>query len=141
MGISSRSLSFSVRITHNAIAEVVYETYDAIWNRLVKRHAAFVTENMFRGIEDEFETQWIFPNCVVAFDGRLLPIRRPQISGSHFYNYKSYFSAHLQAIVEAKYTFMTVEIGAYGRQSDSGVFIESNVYRHLDLGSFNLLPP
>ena len=36
---------------------------------------------------------------------------------------------------------MTVDIGVFGRQSDSGVFIESSVFRHLEAGSFNLPPP
>jgi len=43
--------------------------------------------------------------------------------------------------VDAKYEFMTVDIGVFGRQSDSGVFIESSVFRHLEAGSFNLPPP
>jgi hypothetical protein len=43
--------------------------------------------------------------------------------------------------VDAKYKFMTVDIGAHGRQSDSGVFTESSVFRHLEAGSFNLPPP
>jgi hypothetical protein len=42
--------------------------------------------------------------------------------------------------VDAKYKFMTVNIGAYGRQSDSGVFTKSSVFRHLETGSFNLPP-
>jgi len=45
-------LSFSARIAHNTIAEIVYETCDAIWNRLVKRHMPFVTENMLQEIAD-----------------------------------------------------------------------------------------
>jgi hypothetical protein len=36
---------------------------------------------------------------------------------------------------------MTVDIGAYGRQSDSSVFTDSNEFRHLEAGSFNLPPP
>jgi len=140
-GISFRSLSSSARLAHSTIAETVYETCDAIWNRLVKRHMPFVTENMLQEIVDEFETQWNFLNCVGAIDGKHVRIRCPQSSGSQFYNYKSYFSVHLQAIVDAKYKFMTVDIGAYGRQSDSGVFSESSVFRHLEVGSFNLPPP
>jgi hypothetical protein len=101
----------------------------------------FVTENMLQETADEFETQWNFPNCVGAIDGKHVCIRCPQSSGSQFYNYKPYFSVHLQAIVDAKYKFMTADIGAYGRQSDSGVFTESNVFRHLEAESFNLPPP
>jgi hypothetical protein len=101
----------------------------------------FVTENMLQEIADEFETQWNFPNCLGAIDGKHVRIRFPQRSGSQFYNYKSYFSVHLQAIVDAKYKFMTVDIGAYGRLSDCGVFTESNVFLQLEAGSFNLPPP
>jgi len=96
----------------------------------VKRYMPFVTENMLQEIANEFETQWNFPNCVGAIDGKHVRIRCPQSYGSHFYNYKSCFSAHLQGIVDAKYKFMTVDIGAYGRPSDSGVFTESSVFRH-----------
>ena len=80
---------------------------DAIWNRLVKRHMPFVTENMLQEITDEFETQWNFPNCVGAMDGKHVRFRCPQSSGFQFYNYKPYFSVHLQATVDAKYKFMT----------------------------------
>jgi hypothetical protein len=101
----------------------------------------FDTENMLQEIADGFETKWNFLNFVGANDGKHVRIRCPQSSGSLFYNHKSYFSVHLQAIVDAKYKFMTVDIGAYGRQSDSGVFTESNVFRHLEAGLFNLPPP
>jgi len=78
---------------------------------------------------------------VGAIEGKHVRIRCAQSSGSQFYNYKSYFSVHLQTIVNAEYKFMTVDIGAYGRQSDSGVFTEFSVFRHLEAGSFNLPPP
>jgi hypothetical protein len=43
--------------------------------------------------------------------------------------------------VNAKYNFMTADIGAYMRQNDSGVFNDSTVFRHLEVGPFNLPPP
>jgi hypothetical protein len=96
----------------------------------------FVKENMLQEIADEFKMLWNFPNCVGAIDGKHVRIRCPQSSGSQFYNYKS----HLQEIVDAKYKFMIVDIGAYRRQSNSGVFTESNVFHHSEAGSFNLPP-
>jgi len=48
----------------------VYETCDAIWNRLAKRHMHFATDNMLQETADELKTQWNFPNCVGAIDGK-----------------------------------------------------------------------
>ena len=143
MGINFRSLSFSARIAHNTIAEIAYETCDTIWNRLVKQHMPFVMENMLQELADAFEMLWNFPYCVGAIDGKHVCIRCPQSSNSsdsQFYNYKPHFPVHLQAIVDAKYKQITVDIGAYRRQIDSGVCTESNVFCHLEAGSFNLPP-
>jgi hypothetical protein len=98
----------------------------------------FVTENLLQEIADEFEMQWNFPNCVGAIEGKHVHIRCPESSSSQFYNYKSYFSAQLKAIVDAKYKFTAVDIGIYGRQRDSGISTESSVFRHIDAGTFNL---
>ena len=40
----------------------------------------FVTENMLQETVDEFETQWSFPNCAGAIDGKHVRIRCPQIN-------------------------------------------------------------
>jgi len=42
----------------------------------------------------------------------------------------------LQGLVDASYKFLSVDVGAYGRQSDSGVFSQSNLYQRLESGSF-----
>lgn len=63
-------------------------------------------------------------------------IKCPKLSGSKYFNYKSFFSVILQGLVDAKYKFLSVDVGAYGRQSDSGVFSQSNLYQHVEMGSF-----
>lgn len=140
-GIAFRSLAFSARIAHNTIADIVYETCDAIWDKLVSRHMPILTTDMLRETSQEFENIWNFPNCVGAIDGKHIRMKCPASSGSQFYNYKNYFSIHLQAIVDAKYKFMTVDIGAYGRQSDSNVLTNSNIFTYLEAGTFPLPPP
>jgi len=67
---------------------------------------------MLQEIADELETQWNVPTCVGGIYGKHVRIRCPQSSGSQFYDYKSYFSVYLQAILDATYKFMTVDIGA-----------------------------
>lgn len=54
-----------------------------------------------------------------------------------FFNYKGYFSVVLQGIVDANYKFITVEVGACGKQSDGRTLSDSNVYQRLKTNNFN----
>lgn len=125
-------------MAHNTIANIVYETSEAIWNTYCLKHMAIPTTDDFYKIANEFEHLWNFPNCVGCVDGKHVRIKCPNNTGSQFYNYKKYFSIHLQGIADANYKFITVDIGAYGRQSDSGVFTTTNVFHCLETNTFNL---
>lgn len=127
-------------MAHNTIASIIYDTCEAIWSVFSLKHMHIPTTNDFYKIAKDFEHLWNFPNCVGSIDGKHIRIKCPPSSGSQFYNYKKYFSIHLQGITDANYKFITVDIGAYGRQSDSGVFSETNVYHCLETKSFNLPP-
>ena len=62
-------------------------------------------------------------------------IKCPKLPGLRYFNYKGFFLI-LRGLIDAKYTFLSVDVGAYGRQSDSGVLSQSNLYQHLESGSF-----
>ena len=73
---------------------------------------------------------------VASIDGKHVRIKCPKLSGSRYFNYKGFFSVIFQGLVDARYKLLSVDVGAYGRQSDSGVFSQSNLYQHLESGSF-----
>lgn len=80
------------------------------------------TTDDFRRIIREFHDEWHFPNCVGAIDGKHVRIRNPANAGSSFFNYKEYHSIVLLAIVDASYKFIAVDVGSFGRESDSGEY-------------------
>jgi hypothetical protein len=49
-----------------------------------------------------------------------------------FYNYKQFFSVLLLALVDANYCFIVVDIGSFGKSSDSNVFKKSSIGRKLE---------
>ena len=65
----------------------------------------------------------------------------PKLSGSRYFKYKGFFSVILQGLVDVRYKFLSVGVGAYGRQSDSGVFSQYNLYQHLESGTFPFSHP
>lgn len=47
----------------------------------------------------------------------------------HVFNYKNFFSVVLQAAVDARYKFIAIDVGGYGKQSDGGTFQASGLYQ------------
>lgn len=91
-----------------------------------------MTEKRWKEIAEGFEKYSQFPNCLGAIDGKHVRIRKSRMSGSLFYNYKNFFSIVLLAIVDAKYNFIYIDVGAFGKESDSTVFERSNLYEKLE---------
>ena len=87
---------------------------------------------------NEFQQFWQFPNCFGALDGKHVIIQCPQRSGSLYFNYKKTFSINLMALVDARYRFLAVDIGSYGRNSDGGVFSASSLGKCMESGNFNI---
>jgi len=77
-----------------------------------------------------------FPNCILTIDEKHVNIRSPNKSGSLFYNYKDFFSIVLQAMVKVNYEFVAVDIGSFGKESDSSIFLKSYLGQQILNGRF-----
>ena len=96
------------------------------------------TEETFQENAKDFNIHWNFPNCVGSIDGKHIRIKCPPNSGGQYFNYEQYCFIVLQAIVDANLKFVTVNIGAYGKQRDGEVFRYSSLYQSLETRSLKL---
>ncbi|GFN99628.1 protein alp1-like [Plakobranchus ocellatus] len=86
---------------------------------------------MWCKIASEFYTIYQFPLCLGAIDGKHIRIRKPNKSGSKYFNYKGYFSIVLLAVTDANGQFVLVDVGFCGGNSDGGVFNRSTFKKRL----------
>ena len=93
---------------------------------------------MWKSIANDFSTHWNFLNCFGALDGKHFTIQAPPNSGSLYFNYKKTFSIVLLALVDAQYNFITVDVGAYGKSSDGGIFANSGLGKALQRGTLSV---
>lgn len=80
------------------------------------------TRQSWKKISQDFLNRWNFPNCLGAIDGKHCASFAPRLSGSMYFSHKKTFTTNVMAVVDAKYKFIMVDVGAYGSNHDSTVF-------------------
>lgn len=119
---------------------IVHELCGEIWKILGTIYIPTPIEDKWKLVENEFEHKWNFPNCIGALDGKHVLTDKPPNSGSLYFNYKKSFSIILLALVDANYKFLMIDVGAYGRNSDGGVFANSEFGKRFFKNELHLPP-
>ncbi|XP_067204553.1 putative nuclease HARBI1 [Linepithema humile] len=124
------------------VCNIIHETCTAIWDCLCPLVLPPVlSEKEWIELAQDFQELRDFVHCIGAINGKHVVIQCPNNAGSTYYNYKSAHSIVLLAICDAKYIFRYVDIGAYGRQSDGGIFQASTIGNKFDEDCINVPKP
>uniref|UniRef100_A0A3B3S004 DDE Tnp4 domain-containing protein n=1 Tax=Paramormyrops kingsleyae TaxID=1676925 RepID=A0A3B3S004_9TELE len=118
-------LAFYYRVGISTVAEIVPDVSKAIWDSLVHEYLPVPTTSHWHKIALGFKERWNFPNCMRAMDGKHVVVQAPHNSGSQYFNCKGTYSIVLLAVVDARYLFRVVDVGAFGQSSDRGTLSAS----------------
>lgn len=134
---SLRSLGFTFWISQSYITGIIQLILKSSSSRLPGILLKPPSKDLIKTAR-EFWEKWNFPNCVGSIDGKHIRISCPGKSDSLFFSYKDFFSIVLLAIVDANCKFIYVDIGSYGKESDSGIFSSSSLYKLIKQGNYFL---
>lgn len=129
-------LHYGFRIGKSTASVIIQEVCKAKWTHA--RHITFppLTTEKWLKIAEGFRQNADSPHCIGAVDGKHIRMIKPSNSGSMFYNYKCYFSTVLFAMCDSNYLFTYVDVGSYGKSSDSGK--NSTLYNKMANGTFEI---
>lgn len=140
-GSSMMDLHFQYRIGMSTVSCIIRDVCSAIWSKMKSNCFPALTEELWLTAAAGFHDRTNFPHCVGAVDGKHIRIIKPTDSGSLYYNYKQFFSLLLLAVCDSSYKFLFIDVGAYGKSSDSTVFRNTVFHRKLQDGTLHLPAP
>lgn len=116
------SIAYAFRIGVSTAHIVILETCKALWEILQPIYMPTPSTDAWEKSANEFAKVWNFPGCCGTVDGRHMVIQQSSKASSKEPN-----SIALLAVVDARYNFLTVDVGSYGCQSDGGIFKSSAI--------------
>ena len=91
-------------------------------------HVRFPTGQTLKQVIRGFDAKSGFSQVAGAIDGTHIPIIRPQVNATHYFNRKGFHSLVMQAVVDFRDVFTDVYIGWPGRVHDARIFSNSDLY-------------
>ncbi|XP_066983806.1 uncharacterized protein [Macrobrachium rosenbergii] len=114
-GDSYKSLQYLFRVAHNTISHIVPETCRAIVAVFGDEELQVPpTPEARQEVAWGFEERWSFPHVIGAIDGKNIRLCNSPKGGTHYFNYKKFYSMVLLAVADASYKFLYVDVGAIG---------------------------
>ncbi|XP_066971926.1 uncharacterized protein [Macrobrachium rosenbergii] len=127
-GETQASLVCQFQISAPLISSISPEVFRAIYQVLKPTYFKLPTSgDEWHQVASSYYSQWNFPMCLGALDGKRVLIAKSPNTGSEYYDYKGHFSIIMLAVVDADYKFLYVDAGACGRASDGGVWEKCNL--------------
>ncbi|CAH1972426.1 unnamed protein product [Acanthoscelides obtectus] len=140
-GCTMRELHYNYRLGQTTLSTIIKEVCAVIWDKLQTCLSLPASASDWIKTADDFEKHSNFPHCLGSIDGKHIRLIQPADSGSLCYNYKHFFSMVLLAVCDANYNFMYIDVGAYGKSSDSAIFQETDFYKKLMSNTLNIPEP
>ncbi|KAH9632031.1 hypothetical protein HF086_007420 [Spodoptera exigua] len=136
-GCNFTDLHIDFKCGHTTARRIVKETVEVIKVIFMPEP----TEESHLKTAEGFMKHANFPNIIGAIDGKHIRIIKPCHTGSEYYNYKHFFSIVLLAICDANYNFIAIDVGCYGKSSDSTIHDSSERVKKIREGNFKIPQP
>ena len=121
--VEYRTLGELFGLGRSTVRKIVHETCEAIAQHLLQVHVRFPTGQTLKQVIRGFDAKSGFPQVAGAIDGTHIPIIRPQVNATDYFNCKGFHSLVMQAVVDFWGVFTDVYIGWPGRVHHARIFL------------------
>jgi len=98
-------------IGKSIVGYILHDFYDTLVKKFYNTIIKFPkTEEERISISEDFMNRWQFPHCFGTIDGCYIPILAPPENPENYYNYKSFHSLIILAVVDDKYRFTLISL-------------------------------
>lgn len=140
-GMTFRALASEFHLGVTTVCLYIYRTCDAIWNTLVKLHMPPPTTENLINISEKFYSKFHFPNCIGSINVKQIYTKHHQNKLTKMDTEKNTHSVVLQAIVDADYKFISIEVSNKGHEHATTIFASSTLQKLLISNQFNVPSP